>query len=153
MHFEELSVGQYAKFSKTVTETDLAFFAAITGDFNPLHVDAVEAERSQFGSRIAHGMLSASLLCSVYGMHLPGSGAVHLEQSLSFTAPVRIGDTITAHVEIIDLAPRNRVRVRSWCTNQRDEVVIDGHALLRAASQEGISDIGSSGNQPARGRG
>lgn len=139
MYFDELSVGQYGNFSKTVTETDVAFFAAITGDFNPLHVDAVKAAQSQFESRIVHGMLNASLLCSVYGMQIPGSGAVHLEQSLSFVAPVRIGDTITAHVEITSLAPRNRVHVRSWCSNQHDVVVIEGTALLRSAARQNSS--------------
>lgn len=146
MYFDELSVGQYGSFAKTVTETDVGFFTAITGDFNPLHVDIVKAQQSQFSSRIVHGMLNASLLCSVYGMQIPGSGAVHLEQTLSFVAPVRIGDTITAHVQITRLAPRNRVHVRSWCTNQNGEIVIEGTALLRASPRPDKPSAGPTPN-------
>jgi 3-hydroxybutyryl-CoA dehydratase len=75
-------------------------------------------------------MLSASLLCGVYGMQLPGPGAVHLEQQIKFLAPVRIGDTVTAHVELIELCGRNRARMRSWCTRQDGVVVLEGEGLL-----------------------
>lgn len=130
MFYDELKVGQTACFAKTVTETDLAFFIAITGDANPMHVDEVAAAQSQFGTRIVHGMLSGSLLCGVYGMQLPGPGAIHLEQHIKFRAPVRIGDTVTAHVELIELCGRNRVRMRSWCTRQDDMLVLEGEGVL-----------------------
>jgi len=130
MYYDELKVGQTARFAKTVTETDLAFFIAITGDANPMHVDEVAAAASPFGTRIVHGMLSGSLLCGVYGMQLPGPGAIHLEQQIKFKAPVRIGDTVTAHVELIELCGRRRVRMRSWCTRQDDVVVLEGEGLL-----------------------
>ncbi len=135
MYYDELKVGQSASFTKTITETDLALFTGITGDFNPLHVDAVAAASSPFGGRIAHGMLSASLLCTVYGMYLPGPGAVHLDQQLRFKAPVRIGDTVTAHVEVVELCAKERVRVRSWCVKQDGVVVVDGEGLLIAAAR------------------
>lgn len=138
MYYDELKVGQSACFSKTVTEADVVLFTGITGDFNPLHVDAVAADAGPFGGRIAHGMLSASLLCTVYGMHLPGPGAVHLEQQLRFKAPVRIGDTVTAHVEVVELCDRERVRVRSWCTRQDGTMVVDGEGLLIAAARPNL---------------
>lgn len=135
MYYDELEIGQTARFTKTVTETDLAMFVAITGDFNPVHVDAVAAAASPFGARIVHGMLSASLLCAVYGMQLPGPGAIHLDQTLAFRAPVRIGDTVTAHVEVIELLGNRKVRVRAWCTRQDDVLVVEGEALLLALAR------------------
>lgn len=131
MHFEELAVGQSATFSKTVTEADVVQFAGITGDLNPLHIDAVAAAGSRFGGRIAHGMLSAGLISAVIGMKLPGSGTIYLEQSLRFRAPVRIGDTVTARVEVVELiAKRRRVRLRTICEVEGGEVVIEGEALV-----------------------
>ncbi|HVG43595.1 MAG TPA: MaoC family dehydratase [Longimicrobium sp.] len=131
MRFDELSVGQQAAFSKTVTETDVVLFAGITGDFNPAHVNQTEAEKSRFGGRIAHGMLTASFLCPVLGMHLPGPGTIHLEQRLRFLHPVRIGDTVTARAEVTELLPeRRRARLRTWCQNQEGVVVVEGEALV-----------------------
>lgn len=131
MRFEELAVGQSAAFSKTVTEADVVQFAGITGDLNPLHIDAVAAAGSRFGGRIAHGMLIAGLISAVIGMKLPGSGTIYLEQSLRFRAPVRIGDTVTARVEIVELiAKRRRVRLRTICEVEGGEVVIEGEALV-----------------------
>lgn len=135
MYHDELSVGQIARFSKTVTETDLAMFTAISGDFNPIHIDAVAAAATPFGSRIVHGLLTASLLCSVYGMQLPGPGAIQLDQQLRFTAPVRIGDTITAEVEVLEVLEKCRVRVRSRCIRQDGVVAVEGTALLIALAR------------------
>ena len=132
MYFEDLQVGQTAEFTKTVTETEVVLFAGITGDFNPAHVDEVTASASRFGGRIAHGMLSASLLCTVLGMRLPGPGTIHLEQQIRFQAPVRPGDTVTARAEVVELGERRRVRLRTWCTNQEGTVVLDGEALVMA---------------------
>lgn len=140
MRFEELQVGQTAEFAKTVTETDVVLYAGITGDLNPVHIDQVEAEKSRFGGRIAHGMLSAGLVSAVLGTRLPGPGTVYLEQTLRFTRPVRIGDTVTAHVEVIELIEkRRRVRLATRCANQDGEVVLEGEALvmLPAPSREG----------------
>ncbi len=131
MRFDELFVGQCAEWAKTVTETDVALFAGVTGDFNPVHVNAVEAERSRFGGRIAHGMLSAGLVSAAIAMRLPGSGTIYLAQTLRFTAPVRIGDTVTARVEVAEvIAKRRRVRLTTTCRNQRGEVVLDGEATV-----------------------
>ena len=131
MPFDQLAVGQSAEFAKTVTEADVVLFAGVTGDFNPAHVDAVAAERGRFGGRIAHGMLSAGFVSAVLAMRLPGPGTIYLSQSLRFTRPVRIGDTVTARVEILELTPgKRRVRLATVCRNQRDETVLDGEAVV-----------------------
>ncbi len=140
MRFEELQIGQAAEFAKTVTEADVVLYAGITGDLNPAHINQVEAEKSRFGGRIAHGMLSAGLISAVLGTRLPGPGTIYLEQTLRFTRPVRIGDTVTARVEVIELIEkRRRVRLATSCANQDGEVVLEGEALvmLPAPSREG----------------
>lgn len=131
MTFEELAVGQSAERSRTVTESDVARFAEVTGDFNPVHVDEEAARRSRFGGRIAHGMLSAGLISAVLGMDLPGPGAIYTAQTLRFTRPVRIGDTITARVAVLELVPeKRRVRLSTTCTNQDGALVLDGEATV-----------------------
>jgi 3-hydroxybutyryl-CoA dehydratase len=137
MRFEELAPGVAAEWSKTVTEADVVLFAGVTGDFNPVHVDAVAAERSRFGGRIAHGMLSASFISTVLGTRLPGPGTIYLSQSLRFTAPVRIGDTVTARVEVAEVvAAKRRVRLITTCANQRGETVVDGEATVMVPEDE-----------------
>jgi 3-hydroxybutyryl-CoA dehydratase len=131
MTLEEIAVGQTAEFAKTVTETDVVLFAGITGDFNPAHVNAVEAEAGMFGGRIAHGMLSAGFISTVLAMKLPGPGTIYLSQNLRFVRPVRIGDTVTARVEVAEvIAPKRRVRLATSVINQRGETVIDGEAMV-----------------------
>lgn len=127
----EYREGMQAKFSKTVSETDVYGFAGITGDFNPLHVNAQSAKEDLFGERIVHGMLSASFISTVIAMHLPGPGTVYLSQNLTFLKPVKFGDTITALVEIEELQERGRARLHTWVENQRQEVVVDGSALVK----------------------
>lgn len=128
---DDLHVGQAAEMAKTVTESDIVLFAGVTGDFNPVHVDAVAASRSVFGERIAHGMLSAGFISAVLGMRLPGTGSIYLSQSLRFTKPVRIGDTITARVEVLEvLATKRRVRLSTVCRNQKGETVVEGEAVV-----------------------
>ena len=128
--FDDLRVGQQATFTKTITEADLSHFVAITGDVNPLHVDQEFAQGTFFGSRIAHGLLSASLFSTLVGMKLPGVGAIYRSQTLEFLKPVRIGDTITAifEVESID-ATANRIEIASRIENQRGETVICGRTV------------------------
>lgn len=131
LSFHELVPGQSAQMSKTVTETDVVLFAGITGDFNPAHVDEVAASASTFGGRIAHGMLSAGFVSAVLAMRLPGPGTIYLSQSLRFTQPVRIGDTITARVEVLEvMTERRRVRLATVCHNQKGEAVLEGEALV-----------------------
>jgi 3-hydroxybutyryl-CoA dehydratase len=131
MRLEDIAVGQAAEFTKTVTETDVVLFAGITGDFNPAHVNEVEAAEGMFGGRIAHGMLSAGFISTVLAMRLPGPGTIYLAQSLRFVRPVRIGDTVTARVEVAEvIAPKRRVRLATSVANQRGEPVIEGEALV-----------------------
>ena len=131
MLFSELQTGQAAEFTKTVTESDIVMYAGITGDFNPMHVNQEYAEKTMFGGRIAHGMLTAGFISAVLGMKLPGQGSIYLNQSLRFMKPVRIGDTITARIEVIELFPeKKRVRLATSCRNQNDETVLDGEALV-----------------------
>jgi 3-hydroxybutyryl-CoA dehydratase len=131
MKIDEIAAGQTAEFTKTVTETDVVLYAGITGDFNPAHVDAVAAEKGMFGGRIAHGMLSAGFISTVLAMKLPGPGTIYLQQSLRFTRPVRIGDTVTARVEVVEvIAPKRRVALRTTVANQNGETVIDGEAMV-----------------------
>lgn len=131
MKFDELSIGQSAEFTKTVTETDVVLYAGITGDFNPMHVDEVAASKTRFGSRIAHGMLSAGFISAGIGMKLPGPGAVYMGQTLRFTKPVRIGDTVTARLEVIELIPeKKRLKLSTQCRNQDGVVLIEGEATI-----------------------
>jgi 3-hydroxybutyryl-CoA dehydratase len=131
MRFEELFMGQHAEFTKTVTETDVVMYAGITGDFNPMHVDEVTASKSKFGSRIAHGMLTAGFISAAIGMKLPGPGAVYMGQTLRFTKPVRIGDTVTARLEVIELIPeKKRLKLSTQCRNQDGTVLIEGEATI-----------------------
>lgn len=131
MRIEELAVGQSAEHAKTVTEADVVLFAGVTGDFNPVHVDAEAAAKSAFGERIAHGMLSAGLISAAIAMKLPGPGTIYLSQSLRFTRPVKIGDTVTARVEVAEVvAAKRRARLLTTCRNQRGETVLDGEALV-----------------------
>lgn len=131
MNFEDLTVGQSAEFSKTVTEADVVLYAGITGDVNPVHIDHEAARRSIFEGPVAHGMLSAGFISTVLGTRLPGPGTIYLSQSLRFAAPVRIGDTVTARVEISELKPEKRRAVlRTECRNQDGNAVITGEAVV-----------------------
>src|SRR5690349_363036 len=130
LFFEDLSVGQTASFGKTITEADIVLFAAVTGDTNPMHLNADYAKGTVFGERIAHGMLAAGLITKVLGTQLPGPGTIYMSQSLRFRAPVRIGDTVTATVEITGLNPeKHRVNLRTVCC-VKGEPVLEGEALV-----------------------
>jgi 3-hydroxybutyryl-CoA dehydratase len=128
---DQMRVGDRAEMAKTISESDVYGFAGITGDFNPAHVNEVYAAGTFFKTRIAHGMLPAGLISAVLAMKLPGPGTIYMKQELRFTAPVRIGDTITAAVEVAEIyAEKNRVTLNTTCVNQDGVVVIDGAALV-----------------------
>ena len=136
---EELVIGETASFAKTISEYDVYAFAGITGDLNPVHIDRVAAEASPFGKRVAHGMLTASLLSTVLGARLPGPGTIYLSQTLKFLKPVFIGDTVTATVEVAELVPaKNRVRLATRCTNERGDVVAEGESWVMAPKAETV---------------
>ncbi|MBS1419547.1 MAG: enoyl-CoA hydratase [Clostridia bacterium] len=127
----EMKIGDNASFTKTITDTDIYLYAGISGDFNPAHVNQVEAEKGMFGKRIAHGMLSAGLISAVLGTMLPGPGTIYMGQELRFTKPVFVGDTITATITVAELIPeKNRAKLETVCTNQDGEVVIKGMATV-----------------------
>ena len=130
LFLEDLNVGQQAMFGRTVTDADIAAFAGVSGDTNPIHLHDGFAKTTRFGQRIAHGMLGASYISTVIGTRLPGPGAVYVSQSLAFMAPVLVGDTITAvaTVSAIDVE-RRRVTLKTQCLNG-DKVVIDGEAIV-----------------------
>jgi 3-hydroxybutyryl-CoA dehydratase len=129
--YDEISIGDTASFTKTMSETDIYLFAGITGDLNPAHVDAVTAAEGMFKQRIAHGMLSGSFISTVLAMKLPGPGTIYLGQELSFRGPVFIGDTITAKVECTEkLEPRKWLKFKTTVTNQDGKLVVDGSATV-----------------------
>ncbi len=128
---EELKVGDTARFSKTVSESDIYLFAGVTGDLNPAHVNEEYAKGTFFKNRIAHGMLSASFISTVIGTMLPGPGSIYMRQEVNFLAPVKIGDTVTAIVEVAEIvAEKKRVRLKTYCVNQENTTVVDGEALV-----------------------
>jgi 3-hydroxybutyryl-CoA dehydratase len=128
---DKLKVGDVAEFAKTVTETDIYLYAGITGDFNPAHVNEAYAKTTFFKTRIAHGMLTAGFISAIIANQLPGPGTIYLKQDLSFLAPVHRGDTITGRVEVIELnVEKNRVRLKTTCSNQDGVMVISGEGLV-----------------------
>ena len=137
--FEDLAVGMTAATGKTVTEADILLFAAVSTDTNPVHLNAEIAAAGPFGSRIAHGMLSAGLISAVLGTRLPGPGTIYMSQSLRFRAPVRIGDTVTATVEVLSLdAAKRRATLKTVCT-VAGKIVIDGEAVVIPPSRPGFA--------------
>lgn len=133
--FEDLEVGMTATFAKTITEADIALFASASGDNNAIHIDEEFARSTPFKGRIAHGMLSASVISAAIAGRLPGPGTVYLGQNLRFKAPVRPGDTVRAKVTVQELIPeRRRVCLRTVCT-VGEAVVIEGDALVMVGSR------------------
>ena len=134
---DELKVGDSAQTSKTITEKDINDFAGVTGDFNPVHLDQAYAEKTIFKGRIAHGLLSVGLLSAVLGNILPGHGTIYISQEIKFLAPVRMGDTITAEVEVLELIQENnRAKFRTTCANQDGKLVVDGIAWTMPPKKE-----------------
>lgn len=132
------SPGQRAELRRTVTEADLVNFAGVSGDFNPLHTDAVYAAKTRFGQRVAHGLLLGSWVSAVLGTRLPGPGAILMSCSLRFLRPTRIGDTVTAWAEVAAVRnDRPVVTLRVGCTNQHGEVVAEGEAVCYWEPVEG----------------
>jgi Acyl dehydratase len=137
-YFEDLSIGMRERLMRTVMEDDVTGFASVTGDRNPIHIDEAYAAQTRFGQRIAHGMFTASLISAVLGTRLPGPGAVYLSQTLQFLAPVRIGDVVTATVEVSELVPERR-RVRLFCDCVCDgKAVLEGEAWVAVPSRAGL---------------
>jgi 3-hydroxybutyryl-CoA dehydratase len=132
--YENIKIGDEASLARTITEAHIVNYAGITGDMNPLHVDAEYAAQSMFGQRIAHGMLVAGLISAVLGTELPGPNSIYLGQDLKFLAPVMIGDTIKVVVTVTGKRDEKRIiTLRTTACNQRGEMVVDGNAVLKKA--------------------
>ena len=128
---DQLNIGDKASLTKQITESNVLRFAEVTGDRNPIHLDPEYASKTRFKERIAHGMLTASLISAVISTRLLGPGNIYVSQSLAFKAPVKLGDVIQAEVELIEKIPeKNRVRLKTTCRNQDGTVVIDGEAIV-----------------------
>ena len=128
--FEDLDIGMEASFAKSVSETDIITFAEVTGDKNPVHLDEAYAAKTIFKRPIAHGMLTAGYISAVFGMELPGPGAIYVSQTLNFRAPVRTGDRVVAKVRVMELYPGKR-RARFACVcSVEGTVVLEGEAVL-----------------------
>jgi 3-hydroxybutyryl-CoA dehydratase len=144
LYFEDLSAGMTERLSKTVASSDVVGFAEVTGDRNPIHLSEHFAAKTTFGTRIAHGLYTASLISAVLGTRLPGPGAIYISQTLNFRAPVKIGDTVEVSVEVVELIPE---KSRAWlaCACKVDgEIVLDGEALVKVPSKQ------SGGRPPPR---
>ncbi len=127
---EDLTIGMSATYARTVTEADIVTFAGVSGDNNPVHVNPDFARTTVFKGPIAHGMLTASFISTVLGTKLPGPGCIYLSQDLRFRAPVRIGDTVKAEVQVSEIiAEKKRVVLTTKCS-VGDKVVLDGTAVV-----------------------
>ncbi len=136
LYFEDLSVGMTEVYSKTVSSSDVVGFAEITGDRNPIHLSEHFAARTPFKGRIAHGLYTAGLISAVIGTRLPGPGAIYISQTLRFLAPVKIGDTVDAIVEVTKLNPeRQRAELRCEC-KVGETTVLEGEAMVKVPRRE-----------------
>jgi 3-hydroxybutyryl-CoA dehydratase len=131
LYFEDVRVGMREAYSKHVKSSDVVGFAEISGDRNPIHLSEHFAAQTPFGGRIAHGLYTASLISAVIGTRLPGPGAIYISQTLRFLAPVRIGDTVVASVEIVELSEKGRrAKLRCEC-KVGDTLVLEGEAEVK----------------------
>jgi 3-hydroxybutyryl-CoA dehydratase len=150
LYFEDLSVGMTERLSKTISASDVVGFAEVTGDRNPIHLSEHFAAKTRFGTRIAHGLYTASLISAVLGTRLPGPGAIYISQTLNFRAPVKIGDTVDVIVTVTELIPeRRRARLRCTC-KVGNAVVLDGRALVKVPSIAGSRGERPAGTRPPR---
>ena len=133
-----LIIGSSDFITKTITEYDIYAFAGVTGDFNSVHINEEKARKSIFGHRVAHGMLTGGLISAVLGNKMPGEGTIYLEQNLRFVAPVYIGDTCTAYVEIVEILNEEKgiYKLETKVVNLNKKVVSEGHAVVKY-KQEG----------------
>ena len=135
--FEDLRVGMEASYVREVREEDIIRFAEVSGDSNPIHLDEVYAATTMFGGRIAHGVLTASYISTIFGTILPGPGAIYVSQSLNFRRPVRIGDEVVAKARIVELLPEKRRVIFTCDCSVGGKTVLEGEALLMIPSRQG----------------
>ncbi|HBI03764.1 MAG TPA: 3-hydroxybutyryl-CoA dehydratase [Paenibacillaceae bacterium] len=129
--YDEIQIGDRAEVSKEITSDDILDFARLTGDVNPVHIDDEYARKTFFKERIAHGMLTASLISTVLGTQLPGKNTIYLSQNLKFKRPVKIGDVITACAEVIEKNDDKKIlKLKTNLLNQDGKEVVEGEALV-----------------------
>ena len=133
--FEDLVIGMSDSITRTMTDADIRKFADATGDTNPIHLDEEFAKASIFKTRIAHGMLTASHISSVFATRLPGAGCIYVSQGFTFKAPVRIGDAVTARVEVTGLVPEKKFAIFKTQCLVGEKVVVEGEAVLKVPSR------------------
>jgi 3-hydroxybutyryl-CoA dehydratase len=129
-YLEDLSEGQSASLTRTISEADVIKFAEVSGDTNPVHLNEDYAKTTMFGGRIAHGILTAGLISAVLGTKLPGPGAIYLSQSLKFRAPVKLGDEATAQVVVTAIDQEKRRVTLATSVSVADKVVLEGEAVV-----------------------
>jgi 3-hydroxybutyryl-CoA dehydratase len=129
-YFEDLTVGMAAEAKRVVTEADVVAFAAVSGDHNPVHMDAAYAAATPFRARIAHGALIASFVSALMASELPGPGGIYVSQSVNFRRPVKFGDEVTTKVSIAALDPAKSYVTIAFECSVGDRVVMDGEALV-----------------------
>ena len=136
LFFEDLVVGMAATYSKTVKSSDVVGFAEISGDRNPIHLSEHFAAKTPFKGRIAHGLYTASLISAVIGTRLPGPGAIYISQTLRFLAPVKIGDKVSAIVEVTELNEQRQRALLSCKCKVGDVVVLEGEAIVKVPTRQ-----------------
>ena len=137
LFLEDLSLGQSAEMTMTVTEKGIQSFAEVTGDNNPVHLDEAYAATTPFKTRIAHGMLSAGYISAVIGTKLPGPGAIYVSQTMRFKRPVKIGDEVTARVTVTEIdQEKSRITLETVCM-VGDKAVVEGEAVIMVPRREG----------------
>ncbi len=139
--YDTLNIGDDATFEKTLTEKELVLFAAVSGDVNPLHLDAEFAKTTLFGEQIAHGMWSGSLISAALATTLPGPGTIYMGQELSFRRPVKLGDTLTVKLTVKEKKEKNVVILDCLVTNQKDEKVVLGTATVIAPTEKAVLEV------------
>ncbi len=133
LSFEEINIGDTAETTRTISEKDVDLFAEITGDSNPAHLDEKYANDTVFEHRIAHGILISGLISNVIGNQLPGNGSIYVAQNIKFRAPVYLGESISAKVEVIEKQKeKKRIVLKTTCVNHEGKTVIDGEAIVSA---------------------
>lgn len=131
MRFDELTVGMSVELKRIVDDASVRAFAEVSGDMNPIHLDAEVASRSRFGERIAHGMFAGAMISALIASELPGPGSVYLKQELRFLKPIRVGSTVRTRLELISLdSPRRRAQVATKCLDEGGNLLVDGEATI-----------------------
>ena len=135
--FDEITIGQSAEYTRRVDERDIQLFAAVSGDVNPVHLDAGYAASTGFGERIAHGMLTGAFISAALALELPGPGTIYLGQTLSFRRPVKIGDEITVKLEVTGKREdKGYVTLECTAVNQSGKAVVTGSAEVMAPREK-----------------